>query len=178
MNAFYGIAIATSLINGLLFDWSFWTIYFLVFLAYSALWYITMPKKDQSKRKNIMISTWNETSNPTGYIVQDINVEKALAHIKATNEAQSEVKVTMTHVMAHAIAWGMYKMRRDIGRMTFGYFTHSKEIGMTTLVDVEGGSDLVPVTVWDGHKMTLIEFAKAITEKVQRAKNKKDKTHD
>lgn len=84
----------------------------------------------------------------------------------------------MTHVLAHAIAWGMYKMRRDVGRLTFGYFSHSKEIGMTTLVDVEGGSDLVPVTVWDGHKMTLIEFAKAITEKVVRAKNRQDKTHD
>lgn len=59
MNAFYGLAIATSLINGLLFDWSFWGIYFLVFLAYCAMWYITMPKKDQSKRKTIMISTWN-----------------------------------------------------------------------------------------------------------------------
>jgi len=78
----------------------------------------------------------------------------------------------MTHVMGHALAWGLYKMRRDVGRITFGYFTHSKKIGMTCLVDVEGGSDLVPVTLWDAHNMTLVEFAQKCSEKVTRAKNK------
>lgn len=84
----------------------------------------------------------------------------------------------MTHVLSHALAWGLYKMRRDVGRMTFGYFTHSKKIGITCLVDVEGGSDLVPVTVFDAHEMSLVDFAKKITEKVMRAKNKTDSSHN
>lgn len=84
----------------------------------------------------------------------------------------------MTHLLGHSIAWGLYKMRRDVGRLTWGYFRHSKEIGMTTLVDVEGGQDLVPVTLWDAHKLTVIEFAKKCTEKVVSAKNKKDESHN
>jgi hypothetical protein len=64
--------------------------------------------------------------------------------------------------MAHAIAWGLYKQRRDIGRLTLGAFKRSKRLGVTILVDVKGGTDLVPVTVWDAHKMTIIEFAKYI----------------
>lgn len=74
------------------------------------------------------------------------------------------------------MAWGLYKMRRDVGRFTFGYFTHSKKIGITCLVDVEG-SDLVPVTVWDAHNLTLIEFAQKCGERVMKAKDKKDSAH-
>lgn len=84
----------------------------------------------------------------------------------------------MTHLMGYAIAQGLYKMRRDVGRMTFGSFTHQKRIGVTVLVDVEGGSDLVPITVFDAHKESVIEFARKCNEKVMRAKNKQDKGHN
>jgi len=36
---------------------------------------------------------------------------------------------------------------------------------------------LIPVTVWDGHSMTIIEFAQAISAKVTRARDNKDKNH-
>jgi len=78
----------------------------------------------------------------------------------------------MTHVMGHGLAWGLYKMRRDIGRITFGYFTHHKKIGVTVLVDVDGGKDLVPITIFDAHKITVVDFAKQCNEKVGKAKNK------
>jgi len=84
----------------------------------------------------------------------------------------------MTHVLGHALAWGLYKMRRDVGRITWGYFKHNKSIGITTLVDVEGGSDLVPITLWDAHKLTVLEFAKHCSDRVNIAKNKKDDAHN
>jgi hypothetical protein len=87
-------------------------------------------------------------------------MDNLMAFVKQQNENQKEISITFTHVLAHAIAWGMYKQRRDIGRITLGAFRRSKKLGVTVLVDVEGGTDLVPVTVWDAHKMTLIELAK------------------
>lgn len=57
-------------------------------------------------------------------------------------------------------------MRRDIGRLPWGFFKHSKKIGLTILVDVDGGKDLIPITVWDAHTMTVIELAKKMTDKV------------
>ncbi len=103
---------------------------------------------------------------------------KALAYIKKLNEQQSEVKVTMTHILGHALAFGLYKMRRDVGRITWGYFKHSKKIGISCLVNVEGGSDLVPVTLWDAHKESVIEFAKKCNEKIERARKKEDADHN
>jgi hypothetical protein len=37
------------------------------------------------------------------------------------------------------------------------------------LVDVEGGKDLIPVTVWDAHQGTILEFAAKINDKIKRA---------
>ena len=61
-------------------------------------------------------------------------------------------------------------MRRDIGRLPWGTFKAAKKLGVTVLVDVEGGKDLVPVTIWDAHKMTIFEIAKQVSTRVQRAK--------
>ena len=84
----------------------------------------------------------------------------------------------MTHLLAHAVAWGMYKMRRDVGHLPFGPFRNSKELGITILVDVEGGKDLVPVTVMDAHNLSLKELAQKILERVQKAKQGKDSEHN
>jgi pyruvate/2-oxoglutarate dehydrogenase complex dihydrolipoamide acyltransferase (E2) component len=110
-------------------------------------------------------------------MIQDLNVEKSLAYIKKLNEEQKEVKITMTHISGYACAIGMHKIRRDVGRIVWGYFKHSKKIGTTCLVDVEGGKDLIPVTIWDAHTMTLLEFALKINEKIKRAQQNKDKAH-
>ena len=85
--------------------------------------------------------------------------------------------ITLTHVLTHAVAHSAHKMRRDIGHLPWGTFKNDKKIGITVLVDVEGGKDLVPVTVHDGHTMTVIEVAKKINDKIQRAKKGKDKRH-
>lgn len=105
-------------------------------------------------------------------------MDQAFAYVKKLNAEQKDVHITMTHVISHAAAWGLYKMRRDVGRLPWGTFKHSKKLGVTVLCDVEGGKDLVPVTFWDGHKMTIFELAKKITEKVGRAKKGQDKQHN
>ena len=62
----------------------------------------------------------------------------------------------MTSIAGYACALGMHKIRRDVGHLVWGYFRHNKDIGITCLVDVEGGSDLCPVTIWNAHEMTLL----------------------
>ena len=84
----------------------------------------------------------------------------------------------MTHVVGHALASSLVLMRRDIGRLTWGYFKHEDEIGLTILCDVEGGQDLVPITLWDSHKLSVVEFAVKCTDRVNIAKAKKDEGHN
>lgn len=84
----------------------------------------------------------------------------------------------MTHVTGHALAYACSFISRDIGRLVWGNFKHEKEIGITILCDVEGGQDLVPITLWDAHKLTVVEFAQKCTERVMKAKAKKDEGHN
>jgi hypothetical protein len=48
---------------------------------------------------------------------------------------------------------------------------------MTILVD-SNGKDLIPVTLWEGQDDTVMQLAKKLNEKVQRAKENKDKVHN
>jgi len=50
---------------------------------------------------------------------------------------------------------GMNKLRRDFGRIKWGYFQRAEKLGLSVLVDVEGGNDLVPVTFWDAQDQTI-----------------------
>ena len=119
-----------------------------------------------------------ECSDPTSQIIFDTNVTNAEAYIKKLNSEQSEIRYTMTHITGMGTAWGLYKMRRDVGRIRWGFFHHQKKIGTTILVDVDGGKDLVPVTIYNAHELSLKEFALKINEKINRAKNKKDVAHN
>lgn len=67
------------------------------------------------------LNPFEAPGDPTSYLVIDYDVTKALPYLKKLNEQQSEFKITLTHLMSKAIAVGMSKMRRDIGRIRWGY---------------------------------------------------------
>ena len=123
-------------------------------------------------------SVFLEPNDPTSFVTNEFNMDKAMVYVKKLNEEQKDVHVTMTAVIAHAVGWGLYKMRRDVGHLRFGTFKADKSFGVTVLVDKDGGADLVPVTIWDAHKMTIFDVAKALNAHVQSAKKGKDEKHN
>ncbi len=66
----------------------------------------------------------------------------------------------MIHALGMSAAWGLYKMRRDVGRISLGFFKHSKDIGLTILMDVEGSKEAIPITIWNAHELSIIDFAR------------------
>jgi hypothetical protein len=67
MNALWGIAIATSIIHGLLYDWTYWQLYFkwtLYYAIFSLAWsYMQM----NPKFKHIWASSWAGKSTETDH---------------------------------------------------------------------------------------------------------------
>lgn len=80
----------------------------------------------------------------------------------------------MTHACGMAAAWGLYKMRRDVGRISLGFFKHSKRIGLTVLMDVEGSQESIPITLWNAHELSIIEFAKKCDQLVKAKQSSPD----
>mmetsp|Transcript_19197 Transcript_19197/g.18338 ORF Transcript_19197/g.18338 Transcript_19197/m.18338 type:complete len:84 (+) Transcript_19197:169-420(+) len=78
---------------------------------------------------------WEAPANPTCYFIQEYDVSKAQAYLAKLNSAQDKIKYTLTHIFVRGFAFGMDKMRRDIGRIRWGNFIASDEMGITVLVD-------------------------------------------
>lgn len=69
-----------------------------------------------------MIATWGSPSDPSVYAPLVYDVTKTLAYLKKVNNESKDIKITMTHIFSMAMAWGMAKNRRDVGRLTWGNF--------------------------------------------------------
>lgn len=79
--------------------------------------------------------------------------------------------------MLHSVGWGLYKMRKDVGRCYLGGFKHytssrAKQILVSAMLDID--HLLVPITFADIHTMSLVEFAKKYDALEHRAKTAKD----
>lgn len=60
----------------------------------------------------------------------DYDMTKALKYVKKLNDEQSEHKITVTHLTTKAVAVAISKMRRDIGRIKWGYVIESDLISL------------------------------------------------
>ena len=153
-NALLFTCLFSGIIYGIAIDGTFWYIYSILVALYSIYVLIQKDIKENPRRKTILISTWDQPDDPSAYVYNDYNMDKAIAYLEKLNE-NSDLRITMTHLVGYASAWGAYKMRRDVGKLPWGSFRRSKKIGITVLVDVGMGEDLVPVTIHDGHTLTL-----------------------
>jgi hypothetical protein len=81
-------------------------------------------------------------------------------------------------LISKGIAVGIHKMRRDIGRIKWGSFQRAEHLGLSVLVDVEGGKDLVPVTFWDAQDNSIQDIAKTCNDLVNRTKSNQNKEHN
>lgn len=77
--------------------------------------------------------------------------------------------------MGYAIA--IMKSKRFIGKIKCGNFHKAKEVGVTLLVNVDGGKDLAAITVFDLHKKSMLEFAEYLNAKVSKQKKSEDTEH-
>jgi len=114
-----------------------------------------------------MIASWNEGNDPTSVVILDVNMQNQLDYIKEINESDPTINLRPVHIFTHALAWGLYKMRKDVGRCAIGSFKHSKKVGISSLIDVDGLT--VPLTFWNVHTSNLVDFARQYNELEHRA---------
>jgi hypothetical protein len=67
MNALYGIGIAASIAQGILYDGTYWKIYGVLFVLYLVFVLLNREIRDNPKRKIIMASTWS------GKVIKKVN---------------------------------------------------------------------------------------------------------
>ncbi|CDW81108.1 2-oxo acid dehydrogenase acyltransferase [Stylonychia lemnae] len=192
MNTFIILGFISAILYGIFVDGTYFKIYFSLVALYIVIFnFIFIDKKSIPKRKNITAVTWSSPSDPTSYIVVDLDVTKTLEFLKrikqgfikgiANNlcsEQQKEHRITMTHVMTKAMFLSNDRNRRDVGRIKWGHFQKCDKITCSILVDSGSGKDLVPVTLQEVQNESILDLARIINDKVQRAKSNQDKEHN
>jgi len=150
--ALTGIAVMTGIFYGIFVDGTWWLIYFSLLTVYYIITQVLMQGTYNFKlRRAITIASWDEPNNSACWVLQEYDCTNALKYIKKLRAEQDpekpECKVTLTTLYALAVAKSMDYQRRAFGRIVWGNFRASKTMGVTVLVDKDGGKDLIPVTV-------------------------------
>ena len=178
MNALLATNLVAGFLYGIFIDSTYLCIYFAVLIPFIIVSQFFMRDlKSHTKRKGTQIATWGHPTDPSAYIIVDFHTEASTKYVAELNKDlknDPNRKVTFNHIMVKAVAWGAWKQRRDWGRIVFGFFKPCKEMGVTVLCD-QGGKDLVPVTIWNAHDMTVPEIALYLNNKVYKAKTGTDK---
>jgi len=85
MNALNLMFIITGMLYGIFVDGTFWKMYFGLVGIYTIVAVMTRNRKENNKRKNIMISTWSESADPTSYITSELVMDGCVEYCKKIN---------------------------------------------------------------------------------------------
>lgn len=63
--------------------------------------------------------------------------------------------MTLTHLVIRALSLGLAKFPEIQGHLKFGNFDKEEKLGLTVLINVDSGRDLVPLFLKDFSEMTV-----------------------
>mmetsp|Transcript_21771 Transcript_21771/g.19284 ORF Transcript_21771/g.19284 Transcript_21771/m.19284 type:complete len:252 (+) Transcript_21771:19-774(+) len=180
MNVLIVLGIVTLFVYTIFVDATLFMIYLPIVGVYWILNITVCNRKDSIwKRRKIAISSWNESGDPSAYLPAEYDVTDLVDYIdKANKKNEGHNKLTLTYAVAKTFGIAFTRMLPNVGRIAFGQFRPMKHIDIAILADVNGGKDLVPVTLKTPHTKSLNEIAQIIKEKATRAKKGEDTEHN
>jgi pyruvate dehydrogenase E2 component (dihydrolipoamide acetyltransferase) len=127
--------------------------------------------------RKIAIGTWRTTYDPQVYGTMVVRMEKALAFIEAYRERTSK-RLTVTHVVAKAVAMAFAKMPDANAFLRFGRIYRRKRISVflqVVMTDPNTGKpDLSGVTLHDVDQMSLADIVEATEQRVEKVRKDED----
>lgn len=137
-----------------------------------------VQKKDLSSFRRIAIGTWTTAKDPSIYGQLRLRADKMLRYIEEFR-ARTGKRLTITHVMAKAVAIVMAEMPDANAVLRFNRIYLRKDIGVFFQVAMEDPVnkqiDLSGATIFDAHKKTLEQLVDEFEAKVATVRAGKDK---
>lgn len=135
-------------------------------------------KQDLSSFRRIAIGTWRNAYDPSIYGQLRLRADKMLRYIDEFR-ARTGKRLTITHVMAKAVALVMHEMPDANAVLRFNRIYLRKDIGVFFQVAMEDPVnkqiDLSGATIFDAHSKTLEQIVDEFEAKVQKVRAGKDK---
>ena len=129
--------------------------------------------------RKIALGTWRTTYDPSVYGSLTLKMDRALEYIEAFRAATGH-RVTVTHMMARAIAAVLEKVPDVNSLLRLGRIYRRKRIGVFFQVAMEdpktGKIDLSGATIHDPEKKTLVEICEELETRFEKVRKGRDTT--
>ncbi|MFO0592510.1 MAG: 2-oxo acid dehydrogenase subunit E2 [Polyangiaceae bacterium] len=135
------------------------------------------PKDDVSSFRRIAIGTWETAYDPSVYGTMEVRMDKAVDYL-ARFRAKTGKRVTVTHLVAKAMAAALQRMPDANAILRFNRLYLRKQIGVFFQVAMddegEGKIDLSGATLYDVEKKSLAGIIDEFEDKVRKVKKRED----
>jgi pyruvate/2-oxoglutarate dehydrogenase complex dihydrolipoamide acyltransferase (E2) component len=121
------------------------------------------PVSKLSTWRKLALHTWEAPNDPTVHGMLDIDATEALAFIKELRE-RSGAKVTITHLVGHAIAKSIAARPEVNAIVRFGRIYQRETIDVFFQVAFEGGENLAGHKVDRADQKSIVEMARELSE--------------
>jgi pyruvate/2-oxoglutarate dehydrogenase complex dihydrolipoamide acyltransferase (E2) component len=131
------------------------------------------PMKSPSSFRKIAAGMWRGPNNPTIYGIMDLDATPALRHLEEQRH-KTGAKVTMTHLVAQAVALSLRKYPEINAKIHWGRIVLRGTADVFLQVTSEGGRDLSGVKVSQADTKTLAELAGELAAKSSQIREGRD----
>lgn len=136
-----------------------------------------VPKRDLSSFRRIAIGTWKTSYDPSVYGSMTLRMEQATRYLEEFR-AKTGRRVTVTHMMAKAVAGVLAEMPDANAILRFNRIYLRKDIGVffqVAMVDQQTGQiDLSGATIHGADKKSLLEVVDEFQAQVDKVRAQKD----
>jgi len=130
-------------------------------------------KYRMNTRRKLAIATWRAPHDPNIYGKLTVGAGPAIAYIQRLGHETGE-KVSITHLVARAVAVALADAPTLNGRILFGRYRPHKTVDISFLVALENGMDLGKVKVARADQKSVVEIARELRERAERLRRGQD----
>jgi pyruvate/2-oxoglutarate dehydrogenase complex dihydrolipoamide acyltransferase (E2) component len=126
-----------------------------------------VPMQNPSSFRKIATGMWKPPNDSTIYAFMDLDATTMLEHVQSYKE-KTGVRVTMTHLVAQAVALALRDMPEINAKVHWGRILLRQSVDVFLQVSSEDGRDLSGVKVESCDRRTLAEIAQELSAKAEK----------
>ncbi|MDX6203086.1 MAG: hypothetical protein QOF82_2656 [Frankiales bacterium] len=134
------------------------------------------PGRAASGRRRLAIASFRASRDGRIYTRLALDATPVLGYVERTR-ARTGVPVTITHVVAAALARAIRDVPEVRARVVLGRALPLEDCAISFTVDVDGGADLAPIRVDAADRKTPAEIAALVRPAVERVRQGRDPAH-
>jgi pyruvate dehydrogenase E2 component (dihydrolipoamide acetyltransferase) len=137
------------------------------------------PMHDVSSFRRMAAAMWSQPRDPSIYGAMDVDATPLLAFLdEARADAGPDVKLTITHLVARAVAIALHDQPEINAKVRFwGRLEQRESVDIFVSVSTDGGRDLSGARIERADEKSLVELARAVAAQARTIRDGNDASY-